>query len=306
MTKNMSIDDRMKESYENRFRVCLPRRTNVILRLDGKSFHSFTKNLKRPFDEEFMDDMDMSAKHLMENIQGAKLAYIQSDEISILITDYDDISTAAWFDNNIQKMCSVSASMLAAKFNQLRLLRKLEQNAAPGISSSLLDQNDILNIKLASFDSRVFVIPEKDEVINYFIWRQQDATRNSVSMAAQSMFSHKQLQGKSSSEMQDMMMDKKNINWNKYPIGFKRGRAIIKVENHESIKNTLEACKIQKEKCMKNHEFEKAKKLRQRELGILKQMEKNPTADLVRKNWEIVEPPIFTEDREFIMNQFPE
>ena len=117
-----NLGDRMK-GYEDTFRYYLPKKTNLILRIDGKAFHSYTKNCKRPFDDNLMDDMNQTAIKLCEEIQGAKLAYVQSDEISILITDYDDIKTSAWFDNNLQKIVSVSASIATAEFNKQRTIR---------------------------------------------------------------------------------------------------------------------------------------------------------------------------------------
>ena len=221
-----TLGDRIKSHYEDRFRISLPRRTNVIIRVDGKAFHTFTKGLKRPYDEGLSEDMDATMKYLCENIQGAKMGYVQSDEISIWLTDYDDIKTDAWFDYNIQKMCSIATALATAKFNQLRMQRRCwDGDDLDGI----LDSDEIATHKLAMFDARVFVIPGINEVANYFIWRQQDATRNSISMAAQSMYSPKDLHGKTSEEKQEMMFQK-GTNWNDYPIRFKRGHACIKIE----------------------------------------------------------------------------
>jgi tRNA(His) 5'-end guanylyltransferase len=221
-----TLGDRVKSHYEERYRISLPRRTNVIIRVDGKAFHTYTKGLKRPYDEGLSEDMDATMKYLCENIQGAKMSFVQSDEISIWLTDYDDIKTDAWFDYNIQKMCSIAAALATAKFNQLRMQRRCwDGDDLDGI----LDSDEIATHKLAMFDARVFVIPSIDEVVNYFIWRQQDATRNSISMAAQSMYSPKELHGKTSEEKQEMMFQK-GTNWNDYPIRFKRGHACIRVE----------------------------------------------------------------------------
>jgi tRNA(His) 5'-end guanylyltransferase len=210
-----TIGDRMKDFYEDRTRIKLVRRTNTILRVDGKSFHTYTRGLNRPFDSGLIEDMNNTAIHLCKNIQGAKLAYVQSDEISVLITDYDDINTSSWFDNNIQKMTSVSASLATAKFNQLRLERYVS------------DVESIGKFNMALFDSRVFQIPSEEEVINYFIWRQQDATRNSISSVAQSLYSHRELEGKNASMLQEMIFQK-GINWNDYTPREKRGGAIVK------------------------------------------------------------------------------
>ncbi len=207
ISKKDSLGDRMKSFYENRTRFFLTRRTYTIIRVDGKAFHSYTRGLAKPFDEKFVNDMDETACYMCKNIQGAKFAFVQSDEISILLTDFEGLSTDAWFDGNIQKMASVSASLATAKFNELR----------PN--------------KIALFDSRVFVVPSDVEVENYFIWRQQDAERNSISSVAQSIFSHRDLENKNTNEMQEMCFQK-GLNWNSLDPKLKRGRLIIK-ENYE-------------------------------------------------------------------------
>ena len=115
------LGNRMKGQYEDRTRYSLPRRTYTIIRLDGKAFHTFTRNMKRPYDENLMKIMDETAKFLCEEIQGAQFAYTQSDEISLLLTDFEKITTDAWFDGNIQKMVSVAASLATQEFNR-RLL----------------------------------------------------------------------------------------------------------------------------------------------------------------------------------------
>lgn len=227
------LGDRMKDLYEDRTRFKLGRRTNTVIRVDGKSFHTYTKGLVRPFDQGLMDDMDATAEFLCQNIQGAKFAYVQSDEISILVTDYDDLQTHAWFDNNIQKMASIAASLATAKFNQLRMTRFCKEKGTEGYSvaydGKLLMDMVIENFKLAMFDARVFQIPYQEEVINYFIWRQQDATRNSISSVAQANFSTKELHGKKTNQMQDMLMLEKGINWNDFTPREKRGSIIKKV-----------------------------------------------------------------------------
>jgi len=175
-----SLGDRMKVNYESRTKTLLPRRTYSIIRIDGKAFHTYTRGLERPFDKQLVEDMNATAICLCSEIQGAKFAFVQSDEISILLTDFDKLTTSAWFDGSIQKIVSVSASIATAVFNQIRAGKQ------------------------AMFDSRVFTIPSRTEVENYFIWRQQDATRNSISSVAQSLYSHRELNTKSVSVMQDM------------------------------------------------------------------------------------------------------
>ena len=117
-----------------------------------------------------MADMDATTKYLCENIQGAKLGYVQSDEISILIIDFETFDTQSWFENNIQKMCSISASLATAKFNQLRLLRKTFEDVNNG-NFKLIEQEKVKNQKLAQFDSRIFLVPNRSEAMNYFLWR---------------------------------------------------------------------------------------------------------------------------------------
>lgn len=201
-----NLGNRMKEQYEVRTRYFLPRRTYTIIRLDGKAFHSFTKGMKRPYDDDLIDSMNFTTKKLCEEIQGVCFGYTQSDEISLLLTDFDKTTTNSWFDSNIQKMASVSASIATAYFNQA--IKKVTN-------------------KTAFFDSRVFTIPDPIEVENYFIWRQQDCVRNSISMTAQSLYSHKELLNKNTDVMQEMCFQK-GVNWNDMPDGFKRGRFIFK------------------------------------------------------------------------------
>jgi tRNA(His) 5'-end guanylyltransferase len=247
---NDALGDRMKEYYENRSKTYLTRKTPVIIRLDGKAFHTYTKSLNKPFDENLISDMQQTTIFLCENIQGAKCGYVQSDEISILVTDYDKLTTDAWFDYNVQKMCSVSASYATGKFNQLRTRRNLldcQQEAYLAFQTDFeiaeldLQNKGKLNHKLktiqlllesfnntilANFDSRCFNIP-REEVSNYFLWRQQDAERNSISMLAQSLYSTKELHKVNSNQMQELCFQKGH-NWNDLHFSKKRGSFVVK------------------------------------------------------------------------------
>lgn len=218
-----ALGDRIKKFYENRTRYVLPRRTNTIIRIDGKAFKTFTQNFEKPFDITLSKAMDRTAKALCEGIQGAVMAYVQSDEITILLTDYKKLTTDAWFDGNIQKIVSVSASMATGYFNSY-------------INYYRPDDSRLM----AFFDSRVFTIPDRGEVINSFIWRQQDAVRNSVSMLAQSLYSHKELMNKNQSEMQELCFQK-GINWNNIDAGWKRGRMVIREMVEKPITNEIGA-----------------------------------------------------------------
>lgn len=227
-----SLGDRMKK-YEGISRTYLTRRLPVVLRLDGKAFHSFTRGFKRPFDEILVKSMQETMKYLCENIQGCVLGYTQSDEITLILIDYQDRDTSAWFDNNVQKMTSVSASMATMAFNKAFAHEVVAQSKR--LYTECLEENDTSYItalekatnKGAMFDARAFTLP-KEEVVNCLIWRQQDCTRNSIQSVGQANFSHKQLYGKNCSDIQDMLMLEKNINWNDYPTHLKRGSCCIK------------------------------------------------------------------------------
>ena len=221
-----SLGDRIK-GYENIQRNYLTRRMPMIIRIDGKAFHSFTKGFQKPFDMVFMKTMWETTKYLCSNIQGCKVGYTQSDEISLLLNDYESIDSCAWFDKNVQKMVSISASMATLAFN----------NSFKKIVDEWINEEENCNEKLndtynkrtdtALFDSRVFVIPS-EEVNNYFVWRQQDATRNSIQMIGQANFAHKQLHGKSCNQIQEMLFQDKAINFNNLPVYQKRGVCILK------------------------------------------------------------------------------
>ena len=205
-SKKDSLGDRMKSRYEDRSRFFLPRRSPVIIRVDGKAFHTFTKRCLRPFDAHLMDTMDHTAQLLCNEIQGSVCAFVQSDEISVLLCDYKKRDSDAWFDYNVQKMASIAAATATAGFNYY-------YGGHP-------------DGKLATFDARCFSIPDLVEVTNYFVWRQKDCERNSLQMVAQNMFSHKELHGKSCAAMHEMLHSK-GCNWNNFTVREKRGGLII-------------------------------------------------------------------------------
>lgn len=232
-----SLGDRMKNNYENISRYYLTRRMPVIIRVDMKAGHTFTKGLKKPFDDVFVKSMQDTMRYLCKNIQGCVLGYTQSDEISLALTDYAELTTDAWFGNNLQKMCSVSASMATLAFNQAfnrnylsRLARKIDTLDTTKDTTEYIKVLEKVKDKGAMFDSRVFTIP-KEEVCNYFIWRQQDAIRNSIQSVGQANFSSKELHRKSCKDIQDMLMTKKGINWDDFATTLKRGSCCIKFDD---------------------------------------------------------------------------
>ena len=234
MSKNCPIMQRIKSNYESRSQTHLTRLIPVIMRIDGKAFHTYTKGLNKPFDGGLMDDMNSTAIHLCQNIQGAKCAYVQSDEISILITDYDTLQTDAWFDYNVQKICSISASLATGVFNYLRIKRLFGSTIGTFVKDPIYTKEYVVsmpfetfdNFILASFDSRTFNIP-KEEVANYFLARQKDAVKNSIASVAQSLYSSKELHGKNGNQQQELIFQK-GINWNDFSVSEKRGRFIVK------------------------------------------------------------------------------
>lgn len=225
-----SIGDRMKENYENRAKTKLLRRTPVIIRLDGKAFHTFTKEFNKPFDEILTLTMQKTMLALCKLVQGCVLGYTQSDEITLVLTDYTKLETSAWFDYDIQKVCSVSASIATLVFNRC-FLNEI-QKKYESISELTVSVYYQAWLKGALFDARCFNIP-KEEVTNCLLWRQQDATRNSINAVGQAYFSHRELQGLNVNQIQDKLFKEKGINWNDLPIYLKRGSCCIKQEINE-------------------------------------------------------------------------
>lgn len=197
------IGNRMKE-YEAVWDFKMTRRLPVIIRVDGKAFHSYTRGFEKPFDLRIVHAMTAAARALCEEIQGARLAYVQSDEISVLVVDYVSLRSEAWFGNRVQKQASIAASIATMAFNR-----------------AMADK------PTAVFDGRVFQLP-REEVCNYFIWRQLDAARNSITSVARAYFSHRQLYGKNTSEMQEMLFQAHGINWAKLPTWQKRGFCVVR------------------------------------------------------------------------------
>lgn len=262
--KKDSLGERMK-GYENVSRIYLTKKMPVIIRIDGKAFHSFTRGFVRPFDDVLIKAMQDTAKFLCKNIMGCKLAYTQSDEISLLLVDYERNESQPWFENNLQKLCSVSASMATMVFNKC-FDNIVSERAGFELYDQVLDIYSKAVDKGAMFDARAFILP-KEEVCNYFIWRQQDATRNSIQMVAQSLFSHKELQNKNCNQLQEMMFQEKGINWNDYATVYKRGSCIVK-ETYNIATDNL-----------------------------------NPLENeqIIRTRWSVdKEIPIFTQDRDYI------
>jgi len=211
----MNIEDlgnRMK-AYEDCYSIKMPKKLPVVIRVDGKSFSRMVKNWKceKPFDKNFVKTMQETALQLCYNIEGAMMAYVQSDEVSVVIRNDRTINTDAWYDNKIQKICSVSASIATTNFN----------------CTFFQDREDFSNAaNWAKFDCRAWVLPEH-EVQNYMVWRQSDASRNSVSMLGRAFFSANELHGKKTREVKKMLSEK-GVVWDELPTNFRLGSCVVK------------------------------------------------------------------------------
>lgn len=233
------LGTRMKTFYEGVPKTRLMRRTPVAIRIDGKNFHTFTRGFQKPFDEVLVKSMQETTKYLCEHIQGCVLGYTQSDEITLILVDYKHLDSSAWFDYEVQKLCSISASMATMAFNKYfypEVLKWYDKTIADNIfqeqeNVKLMKTYQTAAEKGAMFDARCFNIP-REEVTNLVYWRQLDATRNSIQMVGQANFSHRELQGKSCNMIQDMLHEEKGINWNDFPIYLKRGSCVVK---HQSL-----------------------------------------------------------------------
>lgn len=270
--KKDSLGDRMKK-YESVSRNFLTRRVPIIIRLDGEAFHTFTKGMRKPFDRILMTTMQSTMKYLCENVQGCVFGYTQSDEITLVLTDYATIKTDAWFGYNVQKMVSIAASMATLAFNRFFIAEVSSQiEEFPVVEEQNEDLEYLLmlnNSKLfkAMFDARAFSVPVND-VCNCLIWRQQDATRNSIEAVGQANFSHKELQGKSCNDIQEMLWSQLNLNWNDFPVDCKRGSCCYRVK---------------------------------KELPMQDPHNSKQEIVVSRRMWVIDrEPPIFTQDRNYI------
>ena len=236
------LGTRMKEFYEQIPKTKLMRRTPVAIRIDGKAFHTFTRGFQKPFDKVLIKSMQETMQYLCKNIQGCVFGYTQSDEITLILVDYKKLNSSAWFDYEVQKMCSIAASMATMAFNKYftKNVEDFIQDCATDYETQGLCGEGTVEFELcktyqkaldkgAMFDARCFNIP-KEEVTNLIYWRQLDATRNSIQMVGQANFSHQELQNKTCNMIQEMLHEQKDINWNNYPTVCKRGTSCFYTE----------------------------------------------------------------------------
>ena len=242
-----NLGDRMKEYYEDRSKTYLTRRLPVIIRLDGCAFHTFTRGFDKPFDRILLETMQETTVALCNSVQGCVMGYTQSDEITLVLVDYKELDTAAWYDYSVQKLCSVSAAMATMHFNRIfsRKVKEFADMADESLHDLLMVYNHVDG--KAIFDSRCFNIP-REEVLNCVLWRIKDANRNSVNSLGQAWFSHKELQGKSISNVQDMLMENFGINWNNLSNFEKTGTLVVKSDGCFSIEDVCIKCYTDLEK----------------------------------------------------------
>lgn len=205
----MDRDKRMK-AYEQPWQLLIPAKSYTIIRVDGRAFHTLTRGMEKPFDHDFMEDMDAVGMHLCSQIQGAQFAYIQSDEVSVLITDFGS-NAQQWFGGEVLKMVSISAAEATMAFN--------------------------IGGRHSTFDSRVFTVPDRHEAINYFLWRQADSMRNAIQMVGQAHFSHKSLHKVNLVGIAYMLAER-GIKMDDYPEGARTGRVVTKQTRNEFITYT--------------------------------------------------------------------
>ncbi|QDT14984.1 tRNA(His) guanylyltransferase Thg1 family protein [Alienimonas californiensis] len=214
MTDRTALGDRMKDLERRETDRRLLPRLPILARVDGRGFSKFTRGMERPYDPRMSRCMRETARGLVERT-AALAAYTQSDEISLLWLDETDISTA-FFDGRVQKLASVLAGLATVSFN--------EQVAA--VLPTFAD-------RLPHFDARAWAVPTREDAADAFLWRERDATKNSVSMAARAFYSHEELHGRSGREMQDLLMGK-GVNWNDFPPFFKRGVFLRRIETRRT------------------------------------------------------------------------
>ena len=236
MPVNDELGKRMK-GYEQVAKSSLMKRTPVAIRIDGRAFHTFTKGFEKPFDMILVKSMQETMKYLCENIQGCVFGYTQSDEITLILTDYATFTTSAWFDYEVQKICSIAASMATMKFNQVfgvyaekDFIKKSDPCEYTYEDLKFAQTRFKAAGKGAMFDARCFNI-SKEEVCNLIYWRQIDAIRNSIQMVGQYYFSHNELQNKSCIAIKEMLEQEKEVRWEDYPLYLQNGTACIRYDS---------------------------------------------------------------------------
>lgn len=195
----------------------------VLVMLDGRSFSHLVKNkFQKPFDDDFIQMMNETATYVCKNVQGCKFAYVQSDEISLVLTDFDTPTTDAFFGNRLCKMQSIIASLATAKFNQLMIKHRMENGMG-------INPGDVIdNTPLCQFDCKCWNVPSFNDVFAWFLYRQIDCVKNSKQQTAQTYLPHNTLVGKNTDQQIELLKNEKGIDWNSFTDNKKYGRFIWK------------------------------------------------------------------------------
>jgi len=202
---------------------------DILVMLDGKNFSKLIKNnFQKPFDDDFINMMNKTAQFLCENVQGCKFAYVQSDEISLLITDYETTETDTLFGGRLCKIQSILASLATSEFNRQFILYNIYHSDKRNIGAG--DCVDIIEkMKMAQFDCKCWTVPNQNEAFAWFLYRQLDCVKNSKQQTAQTYLPHKQLVGHNADEQIEMCKNEKGIDWNNFEDSKKYGRFVYKV-----------------------------------------------------------------------------
>jgi tRNA(His) 5'-end guanylyltransferase len=219
-TEDMTLAQRM-QFYRDQTNYKLEKKTPIIINLDGRSFSKYCKQFNKPFDREFVALMNYTAEYLVENISGARFAYVQSDEISIYVIENDTEESEPWFGNRLLKFVSLSAAMATGYFNRELISRRVSAD------ESRMGY-DIYNHKLAEFDSRAWNVPELNDVFAWFLYRQIDCVRSSKNMTARTYFSHRKLDKLTIDQQISLLKIEEGIDWNEFDEGWKYGRFVYK------------------------------------------------------------------------------
>lgn len=228
--KTLTLKERMEE-LRSKYDIVLPKKRYVMAMIDGRSFSSLIKKkFKLPFDDYFIELMNETAKYVCENVSGCKFAYVQSDEITFVLTDFEDETTEPFFGNRLCKLQSIIPSMASAKFNRMLFENIITSPCDP---ISMFDM--LADTPLVTFDCKVWSVDNFNDVMAYYIWRQNDCVRNSILQTAQTFFSKKEVLNIKCEGLIDKLKEEKNIDWNDFDDGVKYGRFIYKVKKYKYV-----------------------------------------------------------------------
>lgn len=225
--QELSIKEKCKKA-QKLFDYKLDCNKPIIVHIDGKNFSKMIKNkFEKPFDKEFIDMMNNTAKFICQNVQGVKLAYTQSDEITLIITK-SSTDSEIFFGGRLCKLQSVIAALATSEFNRHFIRRQVfDKDDWSNVQVRDLDQ-ELLDMKMTQFDCKAWNVDTLYDAILWLLFRNIDCVRNSKQQAAQTYLSHKALEKLDTDKQIAKLLEEKNIDWNQYPDNMKYGRFIKK------------------------------------------------------------------------------